>query len=66
MVACLNLSGVIMDNYARALMSSAPDVPLKPARLHKPFFILGLSSGRQAVHVINYQSSQNQMGNFFY
>ncbi|WP_272691452.1 hypothetical protein [Providencia sp. PROV132] len=54
-----------MDNNARASMSSAPDAPLKPARLHKPFFILGLSSGRQAVHVINYQSSQNQMSNFF-
>ncbi|EMH4535142.1 TPA: hypothetical protein RG728_003802 [Morganella morganii subsp. morganii] len=53
-----------MGKNARASMSFAPDVPLKTARLREPFFLSGLSSGRQAVHVINNQSSQNQMGNF--
>ncbi|WP_187655727.1 hypothetical protein [Xenorhabdus sp. PB62.4] len=53
-----------MGKDARASMSSAPDIPKKAVGFNKPFFILGFLSGRQAVHVINNQSSQNQMSNF--
>lgn len=66
MVAHLNLSGVIMDKYILTSMSSAPNAPLKNRPASRAIFLLGLSSGRLAIHVINYQSSQNQMGNFFY
>ncbi|WP_139144856.1 hypothetical protein, partial [Morganella sp. HMSC11D09] len=62
--ACLNLSGVNMDKDVRASMSSAPDVPKKSHGFNEPLFLSDFSSGRQAVHVINNQSSQNQMGNF--
>jgi hypothetical protein len=48
---------------ARATMSSAPDKPEKPLGFSEPFFMSGFSSGRYAVHVINNQSSQNQIGN---
>ncbi|MGV7960436.1 hypothetical protein QPK13_04740 [Photorhabdus tasmaniensis] len=52
-----------MGKNARASMSSAPDEPKKVSGFNKPFLCLGFSSGRQAVHVINNQSSQNPMGN---
>jgi hypothetical protein len=63
MLACLNLSGVTMGMDARASMSSAPDGALKTARLQRAIFCVSFSSGRYAVHVINNQSSQNQIGN---
>ncbi|MEK8098646.1 hypothetical protein WKC52_16685 [Morganella morganii] len=53
-----------MDKDVRTSMSSAPDVPKKSHGFNEPLFLSGFSSGRQAVHVINNQSSQNQMGNF--
>ncbi|MGL9751894.1 MAG: hypothetical protein ACR5LC_14045 [Symbiopectobacterium sp.] len=52
-----------MGKDARSTMSSAPDEPKKPLGFGEPFFMSGFSSGRYAVHVINNQSSQNQMGN---
>ncbi|MGV7962821.1 hypothetical protein QPK13_17520 [Photorhabdus tasmaniensis] len=54
-----------MGKNARAPMSSAPDAPKKVFGFNEPFLCLGSSSGRQAVHVINNQSSQNQMGKLF-
>ncbi|WP_340613886.1 hypothetical protein [Xenorhabdus thailandensis] len=51
-----------MSKDARASMSSAPDEPKKPFDFNEPFFLSGYSSCRLAVHVINNQSSQNQMG----
>ncbi|WP_340621302.1 hypothetical protein [Xenorhabdus siamensis] len=54
-----------MGKDARATMSSAPDEPKKPFGFNEPFFLSGYSSGRLAVHVINNQSSQNQMGNLY-
>ncbi|ATI10925.1 hypothetical protein FORC69_p116 (plasmid) [Escherichia coli] len=37
MLACLNLSGVIMGMDARASMSSTPDEPKKPSGFSEPF-----------------------------
>ncbi|MGX8942008.1 hypothetical protein ACWWJF_18735 [Symbiopectobacterium sp. Eva_TO] len=53
-----------MAKDARATMSFAPDIPKKAIGFIEPFSFFGFISGRQAVHVINNQSSQNQMGNF--
>jgi hypothetical protein len=64
-LACLNLSGVSVGKDARASMRSAPVNPKKPLGFSEPFRLLGFSSGRFAVHVINNQSSQNQIGNFY-
>lgn len=54
-----------MSKDARASMSSAPAKPEKPLGFNEPFSISGFSVGRYAVHVINNQSSQNQMGNYY-
>ncbi|OFC62943.1 hypothetical protein BBW68_07410 [Candidatus Erwinia dacicola] len=56
---------VTMDKDARATMSSASDKPKKTARLQRAIFYISFSLGRYAVHVINNQSSQNQIGNYF-
>ncbi|MGX8941810.1 hypothetical protein ACWWJF_17390 [Symbiopectobacterium sp. Eva_TO] len=53
-----------MAKDARATMSFSPDIPKKAIGFIEPFSFFGFISGRQAVHVINNQSSQNQMGNF--
>ncbi|MDE9431786.1 hypothetical protein [Xenorhabdus bovienii] len=51
-----------MGNNTRASMNSAPDVPKKLFGFKQPFFMLGFSSSRPAIHVINNRSSQNQIG----
>ncbi|WP_196243425.1 hypothetical protein [Xenorhabdus bovienii] len=54
----VNLSGVTLGKDACALMGFVPDVPKNLFGFKEPFFMLG---SHQAVHVINNQSSQNQM-----
>ncbi|MDC9581595.1 hypothetical protein PSI15_18340 [Xenorhabdus sp. PR6a] len=55
-----------MSMDTRATMSSAPDEPKNGLGFNKPLFSSGYSSGRLAVHVINNQSSQNQMDNVYF
>ncbi|MCW7550838.1 hypothetical protein OO184_23635 [Photorhabdus sp. APURE] len=51
---------------APSSMSSAPDEPKKAIGFNEPLFGSGYSSGQLAVHVINNESSQNQMGDVYF
>ncbi|MPW08639.1 hypothetical protein GCT19_23745 [Paraburkholderia sp. CNPSo 3155] len=59
-LACLNLSGVVVGTAPRATMKFAPVAPTKSCGFRKPLCLPGCSTGRCAVHVIHSQSSQNQ------
>jgi hypothetical protein len=63
LLACTNLFGVVVRIAPRATMRFAPDSPKKLGGFNKPISCPGCLSGRYAVHVIKFQSSQKQLGN---
>jgi hypothetical protein len=60
LLACTNLFGVVVRITPRATMRFAPDSPKKLGGFNEPISCPGFPSGRYAVHVIKFQSSQNQ------
>lgn len=62
LLACTNLFGVVVRIAPRATMRFAPDSPKKLGGFKRPISCPGCPSGRYAVHVIKFQSSQKQLG----